>query len=605
MSATPLISLQEATKGFSDRPLFSVLSLVISEGERLALIGNNGCGKSTLLKILAGLEELDSGAVSSRKGIRCAYVSQQDIFPADRTVSEVIDQHLAAHGFEHDEIARRSSVYLGLAEFDDFEASVSSLSGGWKKRLSLARALALEPDCLLLDEPTNHLDIDSIEWLEEQLQKLDCAIIFVSHDRYFIEQLATRVIEISSEYPRDHLESVGAYADYIEYRETVTEQLQQQKRSLANKVRREVEWLRQGVKARTTKSKSRIQEAHKLIDTLQSSPRLERQRVELEFSSTQRKTKELLKAERISQSINGKTLFQDVSLVLSPGTRLAVVGPNGSGKTTFVRTLLGQLPPQRGKIIQAQGVQITFLDQARSELSDKATLKEFLAPHSDSIMFQGQPIHVAAWAARFLFSHHQLGLTLGSLSGGERARALLAKSISQNADILVFDEPTNDLDIATLENLEEGFDSFPGAVVLISHDRYILDRVASIVLGLHDGAAKIFGDYRQWDEYRRTLPDLSSKTSAESKAKSSVQGTASRKKLSYKDVRELSTIEGDIAKAEAALGETQQMIESGRYASDAAKLTELCSLVTKQQEEVERLYLRWQELETLKQSLEM
>jgi ATP-binding cassette subfamily F protein uup len=218
-------------------------------------------------------------------------------------------------------------------------------------------------------------------------------------------------------------------------------------------------------------------------------------------------------------------------------------------------------------------------------------------------MFQGQPIHVAAWAARFLFAHHQLSLTLKTLSGGERARALLAKSISQNADILVFDEPTNDLDIATLENLEEGFESFPGAVVLISHDRYILDRVASVVLGLHDGKAKIFGGYRQWDEYRRNLPTTGLKEIAEPRAKETPQVPIQRKKLSYKDERELATIEKDIAKAEDSLSQTQEAIESGRYASDASKLTELCSLVTTQQAEVDRLYARWQELETLKQSL--
>jgi ATP-binding cassette subfamily F protein uup len=266
--------------------------------------------------------------------------------------------------------------------------------------------------------------------------------------------------------------------------------------------------------------------------------------------------------------------------------------------------LLGQLPPQSGKIIQAPNVQITFLDQARSQLDDSITLKEFLAPHSDSVMFQGQPVHVAAWAARFLFSHHQLSLTLKTLSGGERARALLAKSISQNADILVFDEPTNDLDIATLENLEESFESFPGAVVLISHDRYILDRVASMVLGLHDGKAKVFGGYRQWDEYRRNLPETGSNGPPAVQTKETAQAPAQRKKLSYKDDRELATIEKEIAKAEDALSKTQEAIESGSYASDAAKLAELCSLVAKQQAEVDRLYSRWQELETLKQSLQ-
>jgi ATP-binding cassette subfamily F protein uup len=601
MSDTPLISLQEATKGYSERPLFSNLSLVISERERLALIGNNGCGKSTLLKILAGLEELDSGTLSVRKGIQTAYVSQIDSFPAGLSVGEALEQKLFANGFEHSEIARRVSMYLGLAGFTDTDIQISTLSGGWQKRLSIASALALEPDCLLLDEPTNHLDIDSIEWLEELLATLSCAIIFISHDRYFIERIATRVLEIHSMYPRDHIVTSGGYADYIEHRETLLSQLQQQRRSLANKVRREVEWLRQGVKARTTKSRARISEAHRLIDTLQSSPSMERQRLELEFSSTQRKTKELLKAERLSQSIEGRQLFSNVSLVLSPGTRLAVVGANGSGKTTFVRTLLGQLKPSSGHITQAPQLRTMFLDQARTELRDDSTLKEFLSPYGDSVSFQGEQIHVAAWAARFLFSHNHLSRKLSALSGGERARALFAKTLAQEADILVFDEPTNDLDIATLENLEEGFESFPGAIVLITHDRYILDRTAGLVLGLYDGQAALFGSYSQWEDFRQEQRKTAlNKKSSIQKSSTQTQSPKASRKLSYKDARELSMIEETIAQAEEKLQAIQAQIDSGIHATDATRLAELCSELTTQQTEVERLYTRWQELETLR-----
>jgi ATP-binding cassette subfamily F protein uup len=604
MSDTPLISLQEASKSFGEHPLFSNLSLVVSERERLALIGSNGSGKSTLLKILATLEELDSGKISVRKGTRSAYVSQVDSFPAGLTVSEVLEQLLNAEGFDHSEIARRLSMYLGLAGFSDPNTSVSTLSGGWRKRLAIASALALEPDCLLLDEPTNHLDIESIEWLEEQLSQLRCAVICVSHDRYFIEKLATRVLELNTAYPRDHIVSDGGYADYIEHRETILSQLQQQRRSLANKVRREVEWLRQGVKARTTKSKARISEAHRLIDTLHSSPSTERPRLELEFSSTQRKTKELLKAERLSQSVNGTQLFSKVSLVLSPGSRLAVVGPNGSGKTTFVKTLLGELQPTSGHITQAPNLRITFMDQARTELQDDRTLKEFLAPHGDSVAFQGQQVHVAAWAARFLFSHNHLSRTLGALSGGERARALLARSISQDADILVFDEPTNDLDISTLENLEEGFESFPGAIVLITHDRYILERSASLVLGLHDGQAALFGSYLQWENHRheRARSGQTKRTTLRP-SETPDQPARAAKKLSYKDARELAMIEELIAKAEEKLAAVQNEIDSGVHASNAAQLSALCSTLTAHQAEVERLYARWQELENLQASL--
>ncbi len=610
MRNSPVISLQDATKAYGERPLFSDLSLVLTEGERVALIGQNGCGKSTLLKALAGEVELDSGRVNVSKGVRIAYVSQEDRFVQQASVVEVIDAYLLAKGFEHHEIARRSSMYLGLAGFDDFNVSLSTLSGGWRKRLSLACALAEEPDCLLLDEPTNHLDIESIEWLEQLLDGLECAIVFVSHDRYFIERVASRVIEVNTMYPRHYIAAPGGYADFIEYREEMLGQLRQQRDSLANKVRREVDWLRQGVKARTTKSRARINEAHRLIGDLKSAAVTERPSIDLEFATTQRKTKELLKAERVAQEIEGRTLFSNVSLVLSPGSRLAIVGPNGSGKTTLVRTLLGELPPTAGRIVRAPNLHVAFMDQARSQIREGLKLREFLCPDGDSVVFGGESIHVAAWAARFLFSHNHLARDLAALSGGEKARAILAKSMLQRADVLVFDEPTNDLDIGTLENLEEGFASFPGAIVLITHDRYLLDRSASMVLGLASGQAAIFGSYAQWEAHRNDLRRIDKSVAEESSQRSSsgatggettAAGASSKtaKRLSYKDARDLSMIEELISKAEDRVAETRRQIDSGEYATDAAKLTQLCETLSEQQQEIEKLYARWQELELL------
>lgn len=605
MASLPLISLQEITKGFREQPLFAGLSLVISEGERLALIGDNGSGKSTLLKIMARLEDVDDGVVSVRKGLLSAYVPQQESFPAGATVAEAIESHLAPLGLPHAEAARRVSTTLGLAGFVDSEQLAESLSGGWRKRLAIAAGLALEPDCLLLDEPTNHLDIESIDWLENLLESQRCAVVFVSHDRYFIERLAQRVVEINRRYPRHHMASDGSYSDFLERREEVLLQLEQQRRSLANKVRREVEWLRQGVKARTTKSRARISEAHRLIGQLKGTSAGEASRAELEFSSTQRKTKELIKVEGISQSIGGTKLFSGVSLVLSPGSRLAVVGPNGSGKTTFISTILGLLPPQAGRVVRAPGLRTVFMDQARTGLEDGKTLKEFLCPHGDSVVFRGEPIHVAAWAARFLFSRDHLALSVGALSGGERARALLAKSMAEACDVLLFDEPTNDLDIATLENLEDGFDSFPGAIVLITHDRYLLERSGSAVLGLHDGTAALFGGYSQWEESlsaRKRRPSGQPPAAREAKA-APAPDTRQPKKLSYKDARELSMIEGRIEAAEKELEAIKGDIESGDHASNAARLSELCSQLTDKQAEVEQLYARWQELEIMQRSL--
>jgi ATP-binding cassette subfamily F protein uup len=600
MAPTPLISAQEITKGYSEHPLFANLSLAIHENERLALIGANGCGKSTLLKILAGIEEVDSGIVSVRKGLRCAYVAQTDLFPPDLSVGEIIERTLADRGLDHGEIARRKSIYLGATGFNDYTVTTSTLSGGWKKRLSIACALALEPDCLLLDEPTNHLDIDSIIWLEEYLSTVSCAVVFVSHDRYFIERLASRVLEINPLYPNNVLVSDGGYADYIEYREERLDQLQQQRRSLANKVRREVEWLRQGVKARTTKSRARINEAHRMIDALKGSPTGEQQRAELDFSSTQRRTKELLKAERIGQSINDSSLFSNISLVLSPGSRLAIVGPNGSGKTTFIRTLLGELPPSAGRVIRAPNIHTACMDQTRSQLKDELRLKEFLSPHGDSVVFQNQSIHVAAWAARFLFTHNHLSTTLGSLSGGERARALLAKIMAEECDVLIFDEPTNDLDIATLETLQESFENFPGAIVLITHDRYLLERTGSSVLGLQNGKGTLYGSYAQWEAARATLSPKSLQKKPAERGSESKDKIAT--KLSYKDARELSTIEKTISAAEEKLTAIREQLDSGEFSSNAQKLSELCDALTKQQEEVDSLYERWQSLELLRES---
>ena len=599
----PLISTQEITKGFSEKPLFAKLSLGIHEHERLALIGNNGSGKSTLLKILAGLEDVDAGIVTSRKGARCAYVAQQDSFEPGLSVEEVLERSLKNLNIPESEIARRVNQTLGIAGFDDRTVSVSSLSGGWKKRLSIAASLAQEPDCLLLDEPTNHLDIDAIIWLEDLLIKSRCTTVFVSHDRYFIENLATRVIELNPAYPNNLLESEGGYADHIEHREMVLEQLSQQRQSLANKVRREVEWLRQGVKARTTKSRARINEAHKLIDTLHSSSNGDTKRTAFEFSSTQRKTKELLKTEALSQELGGKALFSNISLVLSPGSRLAIVGPNGSGKTTFINTVLGGLSPSAGLVRHAPNLRTTFMDQGRTQLKDTITLREFLCPHGDSVHFQGETIHVAAWASRFLFSHNHLSTIIGSLSGGERARALLAKSLAEESDILLFDEPTNDLDIATLENLEESFESFPGAIVLITHDRYLLERSGSAVLGLGDGKGALYGDYAQWESARRDVLSQSQNKKEASKKTAAATQSKQPTKLSYKDARDLSAIEEDIAKAEEQLAATQRQIDSGEFATNAVKLGELCDALAVQQAGVEKLYERWQQLETLRASL--
>jgi ATP-binding cassette subfamily F protein uup len=603
MATNPLTSAIRLTKELGGRTLFSDLSLVIHEQERLVLIGPNGSGKSTLLEILAGITEADGGEVRSRRDLRLAYVAQQDAFDSELTITEVLEHALAAAHVDQADIPRRVSVTLGSCDFQSGDTQVSSLSGGWKKRLALARAFAAEPEVLLLDEPTNHLDIDGIRWLEDYLLRLRCAVVLVSHDRWFIERLANRIVEIDKRYPGGTFESSGGYGDFIENRAAFLEGLKQTQSSLSNKVRREVEWLRQGVKARTTKSRARIDAAHRMIKDLQGM-KLEADRASLEFSASKRKTKELIKLEGVGTSIGGRKLFSEISLTISPGTRLGVVGANGSGKSTFVKVLLGQMKPDSGRVISAPLLKTALFDQARQELPDGVTLKEALCPHGDSVVFQGQSLHVASWAARFMFTPHQLSLPVGSLSGGEHARALLARLMVNDSDVLLFDEPSNDLDIATLEVLEDAFVTFPGAIVLVTHDRYFLDRTSTMVLGISDRASGVFADYAQWEEARSAASDAPASVAAEKTSTASgATMSKSKAKLGYQDQRELGGIEDAILKAEAQVESLDAQISSPEVASDSKKLTELCSDLARAKSEVERLYARWQELEEKKRTL--
>ena len=602
MTKASLISLQEITRDLGDRKLFSELSLVLYENDRVVLIGPNGAGKSTLLKILSGYETADEGEVHLRSGTKISYVPQLETFEGNVTVQEVLEKGLVSDGIDHQDVLRRSSMWLGRCGFEDFAQPVSELSGGWRKRLSLACGFASEPDLLLLDEPTNHLDIESIEWLEKQVAGFRGAIVTVSHDRWFIEQVAKRVVELHPRYPSGTFASDGSYSDFLESRALYLESLQQMKDSLTNKVRREVAWLRAGVKARTTKSKSRIKRAHDMIDTL-GGINLDQRRANLSFGSSERKTKELIKLESVGYSIGEKTLFSSLSLCISPGDKIGVVGANGSGKTSLLSVLLGKNQPTTGKIKIAKGLSVGFFDQARNGLGAGITLKEALAPDSDSIVVRGKPVHVAAWADRFLFSHSHLSLPIESLSGGEQARALLAILMAKEIDVLVFDEPTNDLDIQTLEVLEDACETFPGAVVLVTHDRYMLTRVATGVIGLSDGKATLCADYAQWEDAKRESKDKT--RTGQARTESKLPPTGKKKtKLSYMEQRELDGMEQSILKAEESLAVISSELENPENVTNAEKLGKLSESYDAAKKAVDDLYKRWDELEDLKKQLD-
>jgi ATP-binding cassette subfamily F protein uup len=593
----PLVSVVGAGKSFGAAPLFSNISLHISEGERLGLIGPNGSGKSTLLKIMAGMLEPDTGARTVRKLTRIAFVPQEPEFAAGMTATQVLEEALPAHGRGHDmdpaERAAAISVTLGKAGFADGNAAVESLSGGWKRRLSIARALIGNPDVLLLDEPTNHLDLEGILWLEKLLQAAPFAAVVVSHDRYFLENAATEVGEINRAYPDGMFRAEGNYADFLEKREAFLEAQSEQQAALANRVRREVEWLRRGPKARTGKSKARIDAAHELMGELaEVSARNTKGATRIDFTASGRQTKKLIRAECVSKQMGGRQLFRDLSFSLSPGIRLGLAGPNGSGKTTLLRVLKGELEADAGSIERADGLRIVYFDQGREQLDPAAPLREGLGAHGDSVIYRDRSLHIAGWARRFLFRPDQLDTPVGRFSGGERARIVIARLMLQPADVLLLDEPTNDLDIPTLEVLEESLTDFAGALVLVTHDRYMLDRVSTVVLGLDgEGGAEVYGDYSQWERARAVKPARVQKDRLEASP------TAPKKKLGYLEAREWEQMERQILGAEQSLETARAALQSPEVVSDGVALQQRYAEMQAAEAEVEKLYARWAELE--------
>lgn len=592
-----LASCTGLTKSYGSRLLFENISLGISEGERLGLIGANGSGKSTLLRILAGKLEPDGGSISLRRNTRIGYVPQQPEFPEDQTAYEVIAEAIRDEHLGELERAALVNQTLGRAGFTDGSVRTTALSGGWRRRLSIARELAANPDLLFLDEPTNHLDLEGILWLERLLASAQFAVVVVSHDRYFLDNVVNDVAELGRIWPDGLFRVEGSYSEFLEKKAQLLISQSNRQEALANKVRREVEWLRRGPKARTGKSRARIDEAGRLIKELSDLETRSVQRTTtIDFSATDRRTKRLLTVENVSKELGGRTLFRDLSFTLTPGMRLGLLGPNGSGKTTLLRMLSGELAPDSGTVTRADALRVVYFDQAREQLDRSSTLREGLGAHGDHVIYRDRPIHVAGWAKRFLFDSGQLDRPVGSLSGGEQARVLLARLMLQPADLLLMDEPTNDLDIPTLEVLEDSLTEFPGALVLVTHDRFLLDRVSTIVLGVDgNGGAQMFADYWQWEQARAEARPKPAKEVGETKPISPQPAT--KKKLSYLESREMEGMEERILAAEQELEALRARMQAPDVVSDGVKLQETYQRMQAAEVKVDELYARWAELE--------
>ncbi len=600
----PIIAAQGLSKRYGAEPLFQNISFTVSEGERIGLIGPNGSGKSTLLEILYGRVQPDTGEVAIRKRTRLSSVAQNSEFPENATIRSVIDAALDRAEVPQKERAARTAEPLGRAGFTDLDTPTAALSGGWRKRLAIVEGLVQAPDILLLDEPTNHLDLAGIQWLETLLQNAPFACVVVSHDRYFLENVTTAVVELARSYEDGYLRVNGNYSTFLEAKEEFLHAQRKRQEALENLVHTEIEWLRRGPKARTTKSKARIDTAHELIGELADlNARTRSTSAKIDFSATDRKTKRLITLDDLTYGIEGRTLFAGIHFTVTSGMRVGLVGPNGSGKTTLLRLLHGDLQPARGEIRRADSLRIVYFDQNR-ELDPDISLRRALAPDSDSVIFQDRVIHVAAWAAKFLFDPEHLSQPVGKLSGGERARVLIAQLMLQPADVLLLDEPTNDLDIPTLEILEESLLEYRGALVLVTHDRYMLDRVSTIVLGLDGlGGAERFADYSQWEVWQRAqLKGTTNLSSGNKRAPTAAEAQPSggKKKLSYHEVRELEVIEERIAEADRNLETRRTALEDPAVTSDPALLKTACIEMDQAQNALDRLYERWAELEKKK-----
>lgn len=586
---TLLLNAQNLSKSYGSRNLFQGLSLSISLGDKIGLIGPNGSGKSTLLKIILDLEKSDEGTISKKRDLKIGYVPQTCDFPDKKPEIILFEklQHLEKTESEKKHLVQ---VYLSKLGFTETETSAKDLSGGWKKRLSIAGEVILSPDLLFLDEPTNHLDLEGLLWLEKFLTREVESYLLVSHDRYFLQNTTNKIIEISSVYPKGMFAIDGSYTNFLEIKNQFLEGQLQQEKSLASKVRHEEKWLAQSPKARTTKSRARIEETNAIIEELSEiQKRNKLKKAEIDFASTERQTKKLMVIKNLTKKINDRTLFKHLDFTLTSGLRLGLIGPNGSGKTTLLRLIAAEILPDEGTIKKADNLQIVYFDQHRARLPDNITLREALCPNGDYVDFQGRKIHVNGWCKRFLFSPDILDMPIKKLSGGERARISIAHLLLQPADLLLLDEPTNDLDIPTLETLEESLVDFSGAVVLITHDRCMIDRTCTSILALGDEEPSIFTDYAKWEASR--------KSEVEPKPKKQKNEPTLKLKLSYAEKKEHEQIEKKIMKLEKEIKELNLLLESDEVIQNPARLKEICTAVALGENQIHQLYIRWEELD--------
>lgn len=564
---------------------------MINHHHRLGVIGPNGAGKSSLLRILAGLENPDQGEIILRKGIRVSYVPQRSEFDLESSVYQTVYEHALDQGLTEDECQVRTQVILGKSGFEDMDTRVGTLSGGWRKRLTLARGFVTQAELILLDEPTNHLDIEGILWLEGFLGNASFAWILVTHDRYFLQRTSRQTMELNTIFEDGMLILPEPYVQYLERRDAYLKANAQRLQALKGKVRKESAWLGRNPKARATKARFRVKAAEQLIQELDDlKARQEGRARGLTFSASERQTKKLVEVRSLEKSFGEHKIVSDFNLILRPGQRLGLLGRNGSGKTTLMKLIAGTISPDRGSVIHAPDLGLVVFQQTDDAI-EHTTVERALSETGNQVIYCGRPVHVAAWANRFGIAADQLSLPVSELSGGERAKLRIARLMLQRADVLLLDEPTNDLDMATLDQLELGLMGFPGALVLVTHDRFMLSRVCREFIGL-DGTGQChkFGSYEQWE--RSLSPERKKTGSTERRAR-----PKTKVRLSYHEQREFDEMEDRILSSEEEVGVCRKRMEDPSIACDAQALQEAYEALHAAELETQRLYERWSELE--------
>lgn len=598
-----LISVHQISKSFATKNLFRKISFSIDSNQRIGLVGPNGAGKSTLFKILIKQIEADEGKVSFSNSLRLGYLSQKPEFGPEEIIydclmSQVEDPYDGINiAYAYELITRLSLDIHPEKEF----ARVSELSGGWQKRVALARELMKKPNLLLLDEPTNHLDIQSILWLEEFIQaQNDISFMIITHDRAFLQNTCNMIYDLDPRNPDGLIKSNGSYVQFLETKSMLMDSQKRLEEKKRNTMLIEKDWLARGPQARLTKQKARINRAHELIDQVDN---LENKnlvkKVDFDFGVNQNSPKKLVELKNLSKrfSDDSPLLFSNLEALIRPGSRVGLLGKNGCGKSTLIQIILGHEKPTTGLAFLNPDIQVCYFEQGKETLNSTDTVLKVICPEGDYVHLHGLPVFARSYLSRFYFTNQQMDMPVHQLSGGEQSRLLIAKLMLNPAHVLILDEPTNDLDVETLDVLSDCLSEFAGAIILVSHDRFFLDQNSNEIWAFTETENREiikFADYNQWlDWYETSGKNSTNKIDISQKSETK----KSSKKLSFKEVHELENMESVILEKENLLKTKQQELAQPEISSHFKKLNDLTTEISRLENEIQKLYARWEDLE--------